>query len=191
MEGLARVGAPAGVDWSRACRALGPAGLSMSRKMELPMTKRLFAVATFLCVLALTLGWQARTQTEPSGKAVFEAYVSAWNRRDFAALDKLLAADAVHEDLARPLRDVGPAQIGQSIRTILQDHPDLNWHVTSIVDGGSLVAAEWVWTGTVTGEGTARPAPRRVSGRGASVVVIEKGRIKRFSDYYDFDSIFR
>ena len=155
------------------------------------MMKRLFASAIFLCILALTFSWQARTQTEPSGKAVLEAYVSAWNRRDFAALDKLLASDTVHEDMARPSRDVGPAQIKQSIRTTIEDHPDLRWHVTSVVDGGSLVAAEWVWTGTSSGDRTVRPvAPRLISGRGASVVVIENGRIKRLSDYYDFDSVF-
>jgi len=155
------------------------------------MMKRLVASVIFLSILALTFGRQARTQTEPSGKALFEAYVSAWNRRDFASLDKLLASDAVHEDMARPSRDVGPAQIKQSIRMTIDDHPDLNWHVTSIVDGGSLVAAEWVWTGTFIGDSTIRPvAPRRISGRGASVVVIENGRIKRVSDYYDFDSVF-
>lgn len=155
------------------------------------MMKRPFASATLLCILALTFSWQARTQTEPSGKALLEAYVSAWNRRDFAALDKLLASDAVHEDMARPSRDVGPDQIRQSIRTTIEDHPDLNWHVTSIVDGGSLVAAEWVWTGTFIGDSSVRPvAPRRISGRGASVVVVESGRIKRVSDYYDFDSVF-
>src|SRR5207253_6194973 len=75
------------------------------------MMKRLFASAIFLCVLALPFSWQARTQTEPSGKALLEAYVSAWNRRDFPALDKLLASDAVHEDMARPSRDVGPDEI--------------------------------------------------------------------------------
>ena len=155
------------------------------------MMKRLFVSANFLCVLALILSWQARTQTGPSGKALLEAYVSAWNRRDFAALDKLLASDAVHEDLARPSREVGPAEIKQSLRTTMEDHPDLTWHVTSIVDGGSLLAAEWVWTGTFTGDSTVRPvAPRRISGRGVSVVVVENGRIKRFSDYYDFDSVF-
>lgn len=155
------------------------------------MMKRPFASASLLCILALTFSWQARTQTEPSGKALLEAYVSAWNRRDFAALDKLLASDAVHEDMARPSRDVGPDQIKQSIRTTTEDHPDLNWHVTSIVDGGSLVAAEWVWTGTFIGDRSVRPvAPRRISGRGASVVVVENGRIKRVSDYYDFDSVF-
>jgi steroid delta-isomerase-like uncharacterized protein len=156
------------------------------------MRKQLFAPLTFLCVLLLTCSWQARTQTQPSGKAVLEAYVSAWNRRDLAALDKLLAPDVVHEDWARPSRDVGPDQIHQYMRAMLETQPDLNWHLTSIVDGGSVVAAEWVWTGTSTGDIPGRPvAPRRISGRGASVVVIENGRIKRFSNYYDFASVFR
>ena len=156
------------------------------------MKKRLLAALSLLCVLLLTLSWPARTQTPPSGKAVFEAYVSAWNRRDLAALDQLLAPDAVHEDLARPSRDVGAAQIHQYMRTMLETQPDLNWHLTSIVDGGSVVAAEWVWTGTSRDDSPGRPpAPRRISGRGASVAVIENGRIKRFSNYYDFASVFR
>jgi hypothetical protein len=77
------------------------------------------------------------------------------------------------------------------MNTMLETQPDLNWHLTSIVDGGSVVAAEWVWTGTFRGDSPIRPvAPRRISGRGASVAVIENGRIKRFSNYYDFDSVF-
>jgi steroid delta-isomerase-like uncharacterized protein len=156
------------------------------------MMKRPFAVAICLCVFALTCSWQAKTQSLPSGKALLEAYVSAWNRRDFAALDKLLAPDAIHEDMAKPSREMGPTQIKQSIRAMIEAQPDLNWHLTTIVDGGSVVAAEWVWTGTLTGDSpVGLVIPRRISGRGVSVVVIESGRIKRFSDYYDFDSIFR
>ena len=163
----------------------------MTPERELPMRKRLFAPLTLLCVLLITSSWPARTQTQPSGKAVLEAYVSAWNRRDLAALDKLLAPDAVHEDLARPSRDVGADQIHQYMRTMLETQPDLNWHLTAIVDGGSVVAAEWVWTGTYTGDSpVGLVVPRRISGRGASVAVIENGRIKRFSDYYDFASVF-
>jgi steroid delta-isomerase-like uncharacterized protein len=156
------------------------------------MRKRLFAALTWLCVLLLTFSWPARTQTPPSGKAVLEAYVSAWNRRDFAAVDKLLAPDAVHEDLARPSRDVGTTQIQQYMRMMFETQPDLNWHLTAIVDGGSVVAAEWVWTGTSRDDSPGRPpAPRRISGRGASVAVIENGRLKRLTDYYDFASVFR
>lgn len=156
------------------------------------MTKRLFTVGIYLCVLFLTWSWPARTQTQPSGKAILEAYVSAWNRRDFASLDKLVTPDVVHEDLARPSRDVGPAQIKQYMRTMLETQPDLNWHLTTIVDGGSVVAIEWTWTGTYVGDSPVGSfIPRRISGRGASVAVIENGRIKRLSDYYDFASVFR
>jgi steroid delta-isomerase-like uncharacterized protein len=168
-------------------------GVLFAREWELPMTKRLLASAISLCVLALTCSREAKTETQASGKALLEAYVSAWNLRNFAALDKLLAPDAVHEDMARPSRDVGPDEIKQFMRTTLEAQPDLNWHVTSIVDGGSQVAAEWVWTGTFRGrDSSVSPvAARHISGRGVSVVVIENGRIKRVSDYYDFDSVFR
>jgi steroid delta-isomerase-like uncharacterized protein len=156
------------------------------------MTKRFFAAAICLCVFALANGRQAKPQAQTSGKALLEAYISAWNRRDFAALDKLLAPDALHEDMARPSRDIGPAEIKQSIRSTMEAQPDLNWHLTSIVDGGSVVAAEWVWTGTSAGDRSVTPVvPRRISGRGASVLEIENGRIKRISDYYDFASVFR
>jgi steroid delta-isomerase-like uncharacterized protein len=127
----------------------------------------------------------------PSGKAVLEAYVSAWNRHDFAALDKLLTPDAVHEDIAWPSRDEGPAQIKEFMRQMIEAEPDFDWRLTTTVDGGSVVAAEWTWTATYTGDS---PIGHVVgfhgSGRGASVAVIENGRIKRFTDYYDFASFF-
>src|SRR5207247_7727133 len=108
------------------------------------MMKRLYASAIVLCVLALPFSWQARTQTEPSGKALLEAYVSAWNRRDFPALDKLLASDAVHEDMARPSRDVGPDEIKRSIRTTIGDLHDLNWNFNIYIVCGSVLSAAWV-----------------------------------------------
>src|ERR1700682_1205370 len=39
------------------------------------------------------------TDAMASEKAVLEAYVTAWNKHDFAALDKLLAPDAIHRDI--------------------------------------------------------------------------------------------
>jgi len=128
----------------------------------------------------------------PSAKHILEAYVSAWNRHDFAAFDTLLAPDAIHEDIAWPFRGRGPAQIKEFMRVMIQGQPDLNWHLTTVVEAGRLVAAEWTWTSTFTGNTPSGPVVRkRISARGASVAVIENGRIKRFSDYYDFASAFR
>ncbi len=155
------------------------------------MTKQVFAAATCLCAILLTIGWEAKARAPKSGKALLEAYVSAWNHHDFAAFDTLLAEDAVHEDIALGFRGQGAAQVKEFMRGIIQSEPDFDWRLTTMVDAGSTVAAEWTWTGTYTGDSPTGPVVRKkISGRGASIVLIENGRIKRFTDYYDTASFF-
>jgi len=159
------------------------------------MTKRILATLTCLCAFLLPGGGQAKPQNPRSGRAVLEAYVSAWNRHDFAAFDKLLAPDAIHEDIAWPpqgFRGQGPAQIKDFMRAMLEAQPDLDWRLTTVIEAGPVVAAEWTWTSTYTGDSPTGPLVRkRISARGASFAVIENGRIKRFTDYYDLASAFR
>lgn len=127
----------------------------------------------------------------PSAKAVLEAYVSAWNRHDFAAFDKILTPDAVHEDIALGVNAQGIAQIKDFMQNMIKGQPDLDWRVSRVVDSGPVVAAAWTWTSTFTGEGPTGPVKgQRISGRGASIVLTENGQIKRFSDYYDLASFF-
>ena len=134
---------------------------------------------------------ETQTQTSQSGKAVLEAYVSAWNRHDFAAFDNLLTADGIHEDIALGFRGQGPAQIKDFMRAMIEGQPDLNWHLTAVVEASPSVAAEWTWTSTYTGDSPIGPVVRKqISGRGVSIVLIENGRIKRLTDYYDMASFF-
>ena len=109
-------------------------------------------VITCLILLTSASAQQGKQTTSamPSGKAVLEAYVSAWNRHDSAALDKLLTPDAVHEDIAWPSRDEGPAQIKKFMQEMIAVEPDFDWRLTNVVDGGSVVAAEWTWRATYT-----------------------------------------
>jgi steroid delta-isomerase-like uncharacterized protein len=131
------------------------------------------------------------TRTAQSPTAVLRAYVSAWNRHDYAAFDSLLALDGTHEDIAAGFRGQGPAQIKGFMRDMLKQQPDLNWQLTTVIESGPIVAAEWTWTSTYTGDSPGGPVKaKRISGRGASVAVIEQGRIKRFTDYYDLGSYF-
>jgi steroid delta-isomerase-like uncharacterized protein len=156
------------------------------------MTKHNFAAVTCLCAVVLACSWQARTQTPQSARAVLEAYVTAWNRHDFAAFDKLLASDAIHEDIAYGFRGQGPVQIKEFMRGMIKEQPDLNWRLTTVVEADQMVAGEWTWTSTFTGDSPSGPiVGKRISARGASVAVIENGRIKRFTDYYDMASAFR
>src|ERR1700719_2369231 len=107
-------------------------------------------IAACLIMVVNASAQQQTTRALPSGKALLEAYVSAWNRHDFAALDKLLTPDAVHEDIAWPCRDEGPAQIKKFMQAMIEAEPDFQWRLTTVVDGGSIVAAEWTWAATYT-----------------------------------------
>jgi steroid delta-isomerase-like uncharacterized protein len=134
---------------------------------------------------------QATTRTAQSPKAVLEAYVSAWNRHDFEAFDTLLSPHGIHEDIAAGFRGEGPGQVKDFMREMLKAEPDLNWQLTTIIESGPIVAAEWTWTATYTGDSPDGPVVgKRISGRGATVSEIENGRIKRFTDYYDTASYF-
>ena len=152
-------------------------------------------VITAACLLLLPSAsaqqGKPKRSAMPSGRAILEAYVSAWNRHDFAALDKLLTPDAVHEDVAQGVHAQGLAEIKKFMREEIEGEPDVEWRLTTVVDAGSTVAAEWTWTGTFTGEGPTGPVKaERISGRGVSIVLTENGQIKRFTDYYDLASFF-
>jgi steroid delta-isomerase-like uncharacterized protein len=129
--------------------------------------------------------------TTLSAKAVLRAYVSAWNRHDPAALDPLLDAESVHEDIPAGFRGKGPAEIKAFAAEVFKAQPDLKWRLTTFVESGSTVAAEWTWTSTYTGGGPNGPVKgQKISAHGATFAVVEGGRIRRFVDYYDFASAF-
>jgi steroid delta-isomerase-like uncharacterized protein len=128
-----------------------------------------------------------------SGKAVVQAYIDAWNKRDSVAIDTLLGPDAIHEDFAQNFRGRGSDAIVKFMRAHVAVQPDFKLQVTNSIEEGRYVALEWTWTGTYTGpDPTGKPVTnRRISGTGASYVELEKGKIKRFSDYFDLASFFR
>ncbi|HYL85332.1 MAG TPA: ester cyclase [Candidatus Angelobacter sp.] len=155
------------------------------------MLKRNFLATVCLCAILFPGAWHVNAQNAQSGKAVLEAYVSAWNRRDYAAIGTLLAPNGIHEDLAQGFRGQGTEQVQDFLREILKSEPDFVWHLTLVAQSGSVVAAEWTWTTTYTGDTQYGPVVgKRISGRGASIAVIENGRINRFTDYYDNASFF-
>jgi len=152
-----------------------------------------FSVAVVL-VLTLALGACAaeqKKQAAPSAKPLLDAYVSAWNRHDSLALDTLLAKDGVHEDIASHLHLVGAAAVNGLLRDFIKAEPDFDWKMTKVIEDGQNLAAEWTWEATYTGPSPSGPVTAlRVFGRGASIMEVADGKIKRFTDYYDEASFF-
>ena len=129
-------------------------------------------------------------QQEPKNpRSVLEAYVSAWNHHDFAAIDGLFPSDGIHDDIPNAVHARGPEQVKDFMKSIIAQEPDFRWQIDRVIVSGSTVAAEWTWTATFTGDGPYGPVKDLpISGRGASMV--EKGVIKQLTDYYDTLSFF-
>ncbi len=152
------------------------------------MKKKMVAVVIFLAAFTACVAGQTKKQ-EPA--SVLEAYVSAWNRHDFSAMDGLIAADGIHDDIGNAVHAQGPAQVKEFMKSIIAQEPDFKWHIDRIIASGSMVAAEWTWTATFTGDGPYGPAKNLpIAGRGACIAVVEKGLIKQLTDYYDTLSFF-
>ena len=157
------------------------------------MTKWLYAAGALAALSLHACAVEKKPPVVERGKTIVQAYVDAWNKHDSAAIDTLLAPNAIHEDFAQNFRGQGSAEIVQHMRRTVTAEPDFKWQVTNSFEEGRYVALEWTWTATHTGpDATGKPVTnRRISGRGASVAELENRKIKRFSDYFDLASLFR
>src|SRR5215210_2572912 len=157
------------------------------------MTMWSHAAGALTVVGLLACAVEKKAPVPETGKAVVEAYIRAWNAHDSAAIDSLLAPDGIHEDIAQNFRSKGAAQVVKFMRQHVASQPDFRWQLTNTIENGRQVAAEWTWTSTYTGpDMTGKQVSNRpLSGRGESFAEVEKGRIKRFTDYFDMASFFR
>lgn len=157
------------------------------------MTKWSHVAGALAAVSLLACAVEKKPPVPEGGKAVAEAYVRAWNAHDSVAIDSLLAPGGIHEDIAQNFVGKNSADAVKFMRGMLASEPDFKWDVTAATEDGRYVALEWTWKSTYTGpDPTGKQVTnRRISGRGASFAEIEKGRIKRFTDYYDMASFFR
>lgn len=147
-----------------------------------------FAVAV---ILAAFISCAAGQADHKDPRSVVEAYIAAWNHHDFAAMDRLVAPDGIHDDIPNAVHAKGPDQVRDFMKSLIAEEPDFKWQIDRIIVSGSTVAAEWTWTATFTGDGPHGPVKDLpISGHGASIVVVENGRIKHFADYYDTLSFF-
>lgn len=140
------------------------------------------------------LACTAKQQAPPSAshKALVQAYVDAWNRHDSTAIDTLLAKDGVHEDVPYSIQAKNPDGVNGMLRDYIKSGPDFVWKLTKVVEDGDVVAAEWTWTSTFTGDSPNGPVTaKKIFGRGSSFAEIENGKIKRINVYYDEGSFFR
>lgn len=121
-----------------------------------------------------------------------EQHLTHQTQGNTGALHNDYAEHAIVEDSMHPHPFVGRAAIMARKSTGMAAIPDLQISVTNRVAHGSQTVAEWVATGTHSGDFPGLPASGRpFSIRGVTVVVRENGKIMREAIYYDMHEVRR
>lgn len=111
----------------------------------------------------------------------------AWSTGD---VDKLLSCfidDCVYEDIPVGGAHQGKAAVRAYAEAVFTAFPDLKTVATETFVSGSFACVEGWTSGTHLGDFPGLPATgKRFSLRITSVAELEGGKIRRFSDYWDF-----
>lgn len=152
--------------------------------------KRRTLLATFggICIASAFTGLPVFAEdTAPA--AIVANYLAAWNAHDPAKAASYIDEQVSYYDASVGKPIVGKAQAKSGvIDNFMTAAPDLKWVMRGEpIISGNKVSFEWTFSGTNTGawaDGTAA-TNKPFSFDGASVFVVDNGKIKQQSDYYD------
>ena len=113
-------------------------------------------------------------------------WAAAWSSHDIDKLLALFTDDCVYEDVTFGVVTRGKTELRGFAHGALAAVPDFKMELSSRAAADSHGAMEWVMSGTHKGDFPGLPATgKRFSVRGASIVELQAGKIRRVSDYWD------
>ncbi|MBT2534436.1 flavin reductase [Arthrobacter sp. ISL-48] len=116
---------------------------------------------------------------------ITSAWLAAWDKGDFTALDGLLAAGYTRSSKATGAT-VDIAGLKAEIAAVRVAFPDLRTTVDDIVEGSETVAVFWTSTGTHTHEYLGVPATGlTVQTRGSNILILKDGKITKETVTWD------
>ncbi len=118
---------------------------------------------------------------------VLEDWAAAWSSHDPERVLALFTDDCVYEEVTFGVVMRGRNELRAFAEAAFDAVPDFTFQLTSRFAGGSLAGIEWIMSGTHQGDFPGLPATgKRFSGiRGATIIEIVGGKIRRESDYWD------
>lgn len=121
---------------------------------------------------------------------MLDEWAMAWSSIDNKDPERLLALfadDCVYEDITQGVGTRGKEELRSFVNRAFAAIPDFKYGVTSRFAARQWAVIEWVMSGTHTGDFPRMPATgkRFASVRGASILELEAGKIRRESDYWD------
>ena len=124
---------------------------------------------------------------------VLDELATAWSSHDAEKVLSLFIDDCVYEDVTFGVVNRGKAELRASANGVFAGVPDFKIELTARFVAGTWASTEWVISGTHKGDFPGMPATgKRFSEvRGASIVELQGGKLRRCSDYWDAATVLR
>jgi steroid delta-isomerase-like uncharacterized protein len=114
------------------------------------------------------------------------AWFAAISSHDFTQLRPFLRPNSRYEDIPTATVSEGLEAIAAFFERVWTAFPDMEMRPECSVSDSGTVAAEWIMTGTHLGDFPGLPSTgNRLRIRGASMLVLAGGRVRRVTDYWD------
>ena len=128
----------------------------------------------------------ATALSEDPSSIVRRSFTELWNKGDLNAADDLVGIDAVIHDPAAPMLGMGPEAMKRLVTIYRTAFPDLTFQTESVIAEKSMVAIQWVSSGTHRGEFLgAAPTGKRVLINGISILQVDRGKISEVFTNWD------
>lgn len=113
---------------------------------------------------------------------------AAWNSHDPDKVAACFGEDAIYEDTAAGQTHRGRAEIRKWAADAFRDIENFKITMESVSVHKGRGMAEWIWSGTDKG---LMKTGKGFTVRGVSVFEVNKGKIRRYREYYDFSTVLR
>jgi steroid delta-isomerase-like uncharacterized protein len=170
--------------------------LRRTSKLAIPKSGEFFLLSPRI---ASMYGIENHTKKEKGPMATLDAerilndWATAWSSHDTERVLALFTDDCVYEDVTFGAVNHGKAELRAFADGTFAAIPDFKVTVINRFIAGSCAGIEWVMSGTHKGDFPGLPATGKSfsSVRGATIVELETGKIRRCSDYWDAANVMR
>lgn len=122
----------------------------------------------------------------PGDIGVLQQWATAWTSHDVEAVSRLFTEDCVYEDVPTGTVNRGKEALRAFAQFFLTVAPDFGVELSGHFENTRWAAGEWTMSGTQKGDMPNLPATGKAfSIRGATILEVESGKIRRCSDYWD------
>jgi steroid delta-isomerase-like uncharacterized protein len=125
---------------------------------------------------------------------ILDEWATAWSApsHDIERVLALFTDDCLYEDVTMGVVNHGKGELKTFAELVFTVFPDFKIEMTSSFVSGKWAGGEWSMSGTHQGAMPGLPATgRRFSVRGATILELQSGKIRRCSDYWDMTTFLK